>query len=778
MYKTRKQLATAVSLALMGVAVQGQALAQSRFVLEETMVTARKVEESLQNAPLAVSAFSDEAMKARNADNILDIGSISPNVSLEMNGNLSGSSAHPSVFIRGVGSKDFQATDDPAVGIYLDGVYIARNVGNVLSLTDLERAEILRGPQGTLFGRNTIGGAVNLVSKKPHESLGGSLNLRLGEDSQVIARGSVNIPFSDNFFGRFSAGYTQRDGHIDLVNYSDKALGDDDKLGARAQFRWLASDTLTIDFAADMSKIDENGAPLITTDIDFTSGGPVQAVKAYNRDRSANPAVCTNPGDPAFANPANGCYGFHSLQDSRFKSGAVTVNNQGDVIDPISKVDTSGFHLNIEWELEWATFTSISAYREMESEFTREGDSAPQVVWQNWNENYDQDQFSQELQLAGTAFEDSLDWISGVYYFKENIEQAVTVQGFACGFGPFARFGPCPQATPPNNKEPVNTNMAAFAQGTYHFNDSSHLTLGLRYTDEEKDHWFQSDIVPNSPFQKTLQTQEWTYLVNYSHDISADIMAYGSFSTGFRSGGFPSRVLGSFPSLDGTDYSPEFVDVFELGLKGDFLDGKLRVNLAAFNTKYDDIQASGTGTLVAGGNPVPLIVNAGEATLNGLELELTLVPTDQLMIEWSLGLLDAELDSVEGVVTDDTVTITTDNELPFTPDMQSALGLSYSIPLNSAELVLRGDWVYTDDQYYAISNLSQVFQESYSVINASISYRPDRGRWQAQLGVKNLADEEYFTGAATTFSNGGHSMASVARPRHIFVSATYNFGDD
>lgn len=769
-------LSTNLIIVIVAVNSPSVATAQgSALALEEIVVTSRRVEETLQSAPLAVSAFTEESMAIRNADDILDLGDIAPNVSLEMNGNLSGSSAHPSVFIRGVGSKDFQSTDDAAVGIYLDGVYVARNVGNVLQLADLERAEILRGPQGTLFGRNTIGGAVNLISKKPYDTFGGKIDVTLGEDNQRVLKGSVNIPFSDTVFARFAAGSVQRDGHVKLVNYNDKALGNDDKTSFRAQLRFLPSDNVTVDFSADWSNIDENGAALITTNIDFTAGGAVQAVKAYNRDRSLNPAVCTNPADPGFADPANGCYGFHSLQDSRFESGAVTVDKQGNQIDPISEAEVSGYNLNIEWALDWGTLTSITAYRAMESAFTREGDSSPHVVWQNWNEYYDQSQFSQEIQLAGTAADDKLDWIGGVYYFNEEIEQAITVQGYACGFGPFARFGPCPAATPPNIKEPDNTNIAGFFQGTYHLTDRAHLTLGLRYTDDEKDHFFVSDIVPSSPFTATQTSKEWTYHANLAYDFNDEVMGYFSVSNGFRSGGFPSRVLGNFPTLDGTQYDPEFVDVYEVGIKADLLDNRLRLNAAAFNTSYDDIQVSGTGLL--GGNPVPLIVNAGEATIRGIELELTAVISDNFLIDLTLGYLDANLNSVDPGVTDDGITITPDSELPFTPDLQSALGVSYHIPLSSGEIFLRGDWMWVDDQYYSISNRAEVFQEAYGRVNASVSYRPQNEKWQLMVGVKNLTDEEYFTGAATTFSNGGHSMASVGRPRHAFASMKYNFGE-
>ena len=231
----------------------------SLYTLEEVVVTARKREESLQNAPISITAFGGQDLERRNITGLADIGQITPNLVFNSSAPISGNSSTASVFIRGIGQNDYTLVTEPGVGIYIDGVYIARSVGGALDLVDVERIEVLRGPQGTLFGRNTIGGAISITSQKPDEELAGRIQLTVGKDQLTDLKGKLNLPLGDSVFSSFAISSRKRDGFVKNVQ-NGLDLGDDDSLSARAALRWLASDKVSVDFSLDATKERENGA--------------------------------------------------------------------------------------------------------------------------------------------------------------------------------------------------------------------------------------------------------------------------------------------------------------------------------------------------------------------------------------------------------------------------------------------------------------------------------------------------------------------------------------
>lgn len=253
---------TAWALSMISVtgAVEAETNKTSKFqTLEEVVVTARKREESLQDAPISITAFTGEGLERRNITALADVSKMTPNLVFNASAPLSGSSATSSVFIRGIGQNDYTLVTEPGVGIYVDGVYIARSVGGALDLVDVERIEILRGPQGTLFGRNTIGGAVSITSKKPTEDFGGKVQLTLGDDNLVDFKGKINLPISDTLLSSVAISSRQRDGYVKNVQ-NGLDLGNDDALSGRLALRWLASDTVTVDWNFDATRERENGA--------------------------------------------------------------------------------------------------------------------------------------------------------------------------------------------------------------------------------------------------------------------------------------------------------------------------------------------------------------------------------------------------------------------------------------------------------------------------------------------------------------------------------------
>ena len=806
---------TLLTAALLQVS-SGSALAQestaSRFALEEVMVTARKVEEGLQNAPIAVSAYTGQELENRGAVDVTDIAAASPNVHFQTGGATSGMSAAPTVFIRGIGQSDFNVNNDPAVGMYVDGVYLGRVVGSLTDLLDLERAEVLRGPQGTLFGRNSIGGAINLITKKPDPGapFEGDVMVAAGENDYVFLKGAANMPISDQVAARVSAFYREREGYVKAEQYSNLELGGEEVWGLRGALRFDVSDDLTIDIAADWSERSDPPAAVMPIQLGNVSLNPGSGsvpgddrstfASAYRFNTGlAHPAGAPiPPPNPAWistdtatcsnfylVDTSLACHGnAHILAGDRVNS--VWVNKSGEKITPEQELDVGGLSLVFNWDIGIGTLTSTSAYREMDASFNNDNDFTPYIIFQNLNDEFSQDQFSQELQLAGPVT-DKLDYIAGVYYFQEDALQTVSL------VSPLLPPAGAPPAAPTLpffqtiDREADNSSTAVYGQITYSFTDALRLTTGVRYTENEKEidldlrrgdqasPWFQ---VQQSDDQNIEETN---FLVNLAYDLSDEIMIYGQFSDGFRDGGWPVRFPGlpaGIPPLDTVEFGPEYVDAYELGIKSQWLDGTLRLNAAIFTTKYDDMQIQFSDPEL---NGAPNTSNLGESTISGLEVEVNWAATDNLRFDAAIGYLDAELDSVEGDIllsgADNTrTTITKDNTLPYTPELQSSLGVNYSINLSSGAYIWsRVDWIYTDEQYYTIENSPRNMQDSYSVVNASVSYVTDSDAWELTLGARNLTDEDYYT-TSRTQADSSSVFSSLARPREVYLQARYRFG--
>ncbi len=802
----------ASALLLLSVAAPNVS-AQSRYEIEEVTVTARKVEEGLQDAPIAVSAFTAQDLAIRGAIDVTDVAASAPNVHFQTGGATSGMSAAPTVFIRGIGQSDFNVNNDPAVGMYIDGIYLGRMVGSLTDLMDLERAEVLRGPQGTLFGRNSIGGAINLITKKPdpEADFNGSITASAGERDYRYLKGSANIPISDTVAARVGGFYRERDGYVDAVQYDDLSLGGEDVWGARAAIRFNVSDTLTIDIASDYSERRDPPAAILPTQLGNVSANPGSGNVAGD-DRSTFPsafrfntglahygaaplpapdarfvstdtATCS---DPNLVNTSTACFGnAHILGNDSVNS--IWVDKNGNKITPVQALDVSGSSLVASWDTQLGLLTATTAYREMDASFNNDNDFTPFIIFQNLNDEFSQQQLSQEIQLAG-AINDNLDFVTGLYYFKEDGLQTVSLVTPLlppAGAPPAAAFLPFFQTI---DREVENTSEAAYGQLIYSFSDTLRLTTGLRYTENNKEidlYLFRGDEA--SPWFSVSEKDETTItetnvLVNLSWDLNENTMVYGQYANGFRDGGWPVRFPGlpiGIPALDTVEFGPETVDSYELGLKSTWLDGDLRINAAIFSTIYEDMQIEFSDATL---NGAPNTSNVGEASIQGFEAEINYLATDNLRFDVSLGYLDAQLDEIQGGSltsgADNTVTtITTANDMPYTPDWQISIGANHSIDLSSGAYIRsRVDWIYTDDQFYTIENSPRNFQESYATVNANIAYVTEDENWEFTLGAKNLTDKAYAT-TSRTQADSGSVFESLARPREVYAQVSYTFGD-
>ena len=375
--------------------------------LEEIVVTARKREESLMETPISITAFSGEDLIDRNLTSIDQIGSQTPGLVFSNSANISGSSNAAAVFIRGIGQSDYTLAVEPGVGIYIDDVYLPHSIGNVANVVDVERIEVLRGPQGTLFGRNTIGGAIRVITKKPHDEYEGDIEFATGSYDRIDVKGHVNIPLSDRLFVRVSGLSQDRDGFVKRP-FLDGKSGDKDSVNIIGQARWLATDNLVADLTVGFDRDDSEGAPQV--------------------------AVFQDPAHPAGTQPTRFRNFIAPFVDPAVLQGMLQGFTPQAINDPdgpccISFTDTDiptdleGYNVNLtlNWDInDNLSAKSITSYRSLESQFGRDADNLPYNQQVELFLSVDYEVWSQEFQLSGVSFDNRLDWTVGGYYFHED----------------------------------------------------------------------------------------------------------------------------------------------------------------------------------------------------------------------------------------------------------------------------------------------------------------------------------------------------------------------
>ena len=806
-------VATVVSAILVtgATAFQKPAHAQGRSaaLIEEVVVTARKREENLQDAPIAVSAFTGDALDFRGVTDIDRLDQFVPNLVLNESPTYS-NVTNAAVYIRGIGQNDFVPVIDPGVGIYVDGVYLGRSVGAVLDIVDVERVEILRGPQGTLFGRNTIGGAISLSSKKPNEEFGGKLDVKYGTDDRFNVRGTVNIPFGDKLFARLSAATFNQDGYVTrVVDGAD--LGDQDVVALRGALRWLPTDNLEVNWSVDYSTENENGNPFVLTGIQplniglLTGGGPSMTLAA-----NTLAAQLATGGPPSvlggeFFNvlhPSGFPFQFLACFSPQNANNPVCFNQQyiddGDRklnygTDPsYQKLDVWGTGLTVDWQInDKLKVKSISSLRGFEGDFEGDQDGSPiRVSW--LIDIYQHEQFSQELQLLGTSFADRLDWIIGGYYFEEdgkNINPVRFSQVYLQSGGHYDA-----------------DSWAVFAQGTWHFNDQLDLTFGLRYTEDTRDYLPDQyiEFLPTGPLPipgtgigarplpyewVSRQTSELVPMVNLSYRWNDSLMTYLTYSEGFKSGGYTQRIFP--PETSTPSFDPEFVKSYEGGFKFDGWNDRLRFNVAVFFTDYTDLQL-----LVADPSRLgPFVSNAGDAEVIGVEMEVLLNPAEGWFISGSAGMTDIDRTALEGTVQGLTLDSPFQHVSEWTANAQIyrefAIGdLGYLTPrfewsyrtdwgTNSNNIPRTGDDVLPGGPFagvplsFGVPNPVLV-EDDLHLLNASVRWDVRNSGLSISGGVDNLTDENFVT--FSNYQDGfGFTQQTFDRGREWYIQAGYEF---
>ncbi|MDA0760622.1 MAG: TonB-dependent receptor [Proteobacteria bacterium] len=739
---------------------------QASRLIEELVVTARRREEGLQDAPLAVSAFTQETLDYRGVTQLDQIARFVPGLTLENNPSFGGAANSAAIYLRGVGQKEFLPTTEPGVGLYVDGVYVARSVGAILDIVDVDRLEVLRGPQGTLFGRNTIGGAIsiNTVKPDPGGDADGDISVAAGTDNLVRLKAAIHLALSEQLATRLTIASMAQDGFVQRADGVD--LGNDDTVTARWTFAWQPSDQFSADVAFDLTRDRENGPALELIGIDYTDLSQLNGVVLAPPPPMAfihNVTVAAlGPGIPCAATDAAGngvtsnpsapnCY------DDRY-IGA-DGSNEG-TAPAFSETDVFGASVNLQYAFnDSITLKSITALRELDSEFARDGDHSPQRISQFYDD-LQQDQFSQEFQLLGSH--QQVNWIVGLYYFTEDGSNEnildFTVSNFRSG-GAFD-----------------NEAWAAFAQMSYDLTDQLQLSIGGRYTEEEKSfrpdqiiftNYFAgiSQIVPpgnplaalDAPFlqagerilpfiEKQINIDEFTPMMNLAFNPTDDIMLYFSYSEGFKSGGFTQRVfppvVAGFTAPPGTPdidliptFAPEFVEVLELGFKTSLLDNTVRINGALFQTDYTDLQVQVFNSVA------PVTQNIGTAGIDGFELEVMAAPGGGWFFESSLAFTDAGYEDI-----DTGITLIGENfDFERVPETTASLGVSKEFVLtNSGVLTLRADWSYRSETFNDAYNTRLLATDSFDLIDASVRWENSAADWTIVLSGRNITNEKYL----------------------------------
>ncbi len=756
--------------------VSGVHAAQQGFALEEVVVTARKREESLQDTPISVAAFTADDMSNRQIDSTDQLTQVTPNLSFSSHAPSAGNNASSQIFIRGIGQTEFLPSTDPGVGLYIDEVYMARSVGASLDFVDLAQIEILRGPQGTLFGRNTIGGAINLTTRRPAEEFGANLEVKLGSDNRFDVLGSLDMPISDSLRTSLSLGSRNRDGYVKRV-LDGTDLGDDDSTGGRFAAEWDATENLEFYFSADYVKEEENGAPISFNGLapnlfaNLAAGGVLVGDGCAGLDASLQDRCASRDWDAGpYAN-----YGTFPVESS---------------------FESWGSNMTVKWELGAVSVKSITAYRDMEWTGARDADNTPLTILHTRNDDT-QDQFSQELQFSGTAIDDRLNWLLGLYYFEESATDDY--------------FVPVAVGTINSGGKVENDSQAVFGQMTYDLTAQLSLTLGLRWTEENKAfkplqfteslyvfpvsaaetdgaggyvHPFDGNVYPTLggagaaaivPGGTLLFLPQWneesysdtTPMLNLAYQLNDDVMVYTSYSEGFKSGGFNARNIK--PAAAIRAFEPETAKTVEMGIKADLFDNTLRINGAIFTTDYEDLQ------FVIREDFAPIVFNAGEAQIDGAELEWTWVPNAAVQVVGGIGYVDAEYKELSDELQAGGVLLS--NKLPHVPDLSANLGVAYSFDLAGAGVLTpRLDWSYRDDVVFDALNSEEIAQEAYDIVNASIIWDSPAEKWRVAASVNNLTDELYRLAGNTAIREASsYSETTYARGREWTLSVRRHF---
>jgi len=741
------------------VAQQDDSAEASSGVIEELIVTARRRDESLQDVPIAITAFTGVQLDRIGADTLIAVGQRSPNVTLEVS---RGTNTTITAFIRGVGQQDPVAGFEAGVGLYVDDVYLNRPQAAVLDIYDVDRIEVLRGPQGTLYGRNTIGGAIKYVTNVLADEPEGKVRVSYGTANQMDLVLTGSMPLSDNFRIGGSIARLTRDGFGDNLNLPGVENYNKDVLGGRFSMEWDVTDNFDLRLTGDYVQDDSDPKQGHRLTVGAASGAPI----------------------------------LDDVFDTR--SG---------LNSPTQEVEASGVALTANWRLsDSITLRNILSSRQDETTTPIDFDSLP-VVDLDVPAIYENEQLSEELQLIYET--DRVSGVAGIYWLDANafntfdviLEQLGAVIGLP--------------GLNANTYGDVDTkSWAAYADFSFNVSDAVSLSVGGRYTvDERTSQVLRTTylggaspalggtgvpIAVTSDFLGSREFTEFTPRVSVNWKPSDDQNLYLTYSEGFKGGSFdPRGQTSAAPDIDGdgtvTDqeifdfmaFDPEFVDTYEIGLKSSWLDGRVNTSVAVFFSDYTDVQIPGSFGFDSDGDGtndtfIGVTSNAADADMTGIEFEGTALLSDMFTLGWAIGYLDAEfnefIDATGTNVADERV-------FQNTPDLTASATVTYQNSMglfgNGGTFFVIGSASYRSEASQFEFETVELDQPSFTLLDLSLVWEDDDGHWRAGLHGKNLADEEYKVAGyyfpAPTLGLEGSVTAFYGNPRTITGTVEYRF---
>jgi iron complex outermembrane receptor protein len=739
-------------------AVTGTAAAPTsiadRDELELIIVTARRRREDIQRTPISVMSLDARELEERSVINLRDLQKFVPNLTFAPSQNVGDAAGN--IFIRGIGQEDFVAGTEPGVGFYLDGVYVARTMGALMNLVDIDRIEVLRGPQGTLYGKNSIGGAINVMSVAAGPQRQGYFDLIGGGLGRLDARGMINVSLTDEVFVRVAAGRFSRDGYLKrlpppfpptpFTQTNDNDEGRDDRAAGRLQLRWLATPTLTIDLAADASRRRGTQAPTHIDAIDPNFGILPVVNDLIRAGKLPGPEI-------------TGALVTDDLLES-FAGGPSEIEQ-----------DIEGLSATAAWDFGSHDVRLITAYRGLRSHVTTDIDGTWFTILQSeFSEHHRQ--YSAELQASGLL--GGLTYTAGLFALAERMRAQSGPGGRAdvrylcgCFYPPNGR----PTLTVPKRKQ-TGESYAAYVQLGFPLVDRLSATLGGRFSLERKavdvnlmmldpDSLEITDLVQ----RRASNSGRWhslTWRVGLEFQATPDVMLYASAAKGYKSGGFNTRPVANQPNLGVNQFKPESAMTFEAGIRSEWFHRRLRLNATVFHSSYRDIQLRQQS--ITDGILTTIIDNAARARIRGLEIEAAARISDRLTANLAYGHLDPRYLDVGSVQN-----LTLDTDFQRTPRHSLAASFDYSLPLGPHALTMHGDYSYRSREQFQL--LPSAFdQKGYGLLAARLTFRGQGDRWSIALFGTNLADKRYrAAGRATGIEDVGSAQSIIGQPRQVGV---------
>lgn len=768
----------------------------------QIIVTAQFREQALQDVPIAISAVGAEELEQRSVQTVLDVANSVPNVEMTSGGSGYGAQTNQA-FIRGLGQIDFLTAFEPRVGFYVDDVYYATTYGSVFDVLDLERLEILRGPQGTLFGRNSVGGALRLISRKPRGDNSGYIEVTGGSRDRYQVRGAFDVAISDDLAFRMVGSAKGQDGHVKRLDYKcvypqygnervggmgqgpvnrdscqKGTLGGGESYSFRGTLGWEPTNAVKVYLSADYTNETSESSAEVILDVQSSRVNPETGIIGGGSIPAAG--VDTNGVANWLRGLGTSYYGFDVSTPEKMQAVIASLespdgyttyarygNERTQFYNPAEgNMEAYGGSLTVEADLtDLLHLTSITAYREYDGDF---GQSLLAIPTEEVRNALSHRQFSQELRLLGSALDNMLDYTFGAYYLDTKTLNPARVQTEG--------FIPSPLDFFSDDKATLKS-WALFGAVDFRPVDRLTLSAGLRYSNEKKTYTFDRDYSPSNlsvlNFVSTGRNQDDRINPRFSiaYELTDDINVYGSYATGFTASAFNARPFGASGIFA---LEPEDVTSYELGFKSTLLDNMLRLNAAAFLTEFDKIVGTlRDPTARNGGCAVFCNDNVGDAEIKGFEVEALARPLDGLRISGSVGYTDFQYKRLLAT----TQGLTLDSPQTRVPKWTLSGAVQYDAPVGSDQYVIpRVDVSYRSDVAHSNNVLAvSSVQPGYALVNLRLTYRNDEHGFSVAGAVTNLFDKYYLTTITDQRESFGFLSAAVGRPREWSVTLRKEF---